>query len=185
MVQFSKKKKKKRQVILSGKKKSPWLTKKKREEHLFDSTKNISQLLFWEKKNNLYRGGSCGLQIPHQMHQNVPGISVFIPLSCTVRIGTIGYNIGTSKSCPNTDLYHYSGFEETWPSVFINRKLEVGSWKLDLVNFVHWFRKRLVNLGTKKAPGTKLAKSNFQLPTSNFLFLKTEGHVFSNPLYKI
>jgi hypothetical protein len=40
-----------------------------------------------------------------------------------------------------------------------------------------------VDLGTEKAPGTKLAKSNFQLPTSNFLFLKTEGHVFSNPLY--
>ena len=47
-----------------------------------------------------------------------------------------------------------------------------GSWKLDLVNFVHWFRKRLVDLGTEKAPGTKLAKSNFQLPTSNFLFLE-------------
>jgi hypothetical protein len=42
-----------------------------------------------------------------------------------------------------------------------------------------------VDLGTEKAPGTKLAKSNFQLPTSNFLFLKTEGHVFSNPLYKL
>ena len=40
-----------------------------------------------------------------------------------------------------------------------------------------------MDLGTEKAPGTKLAKSNFQLPTSNFLFLKTEGHVFSNPLY--
>ena len=66
---------------------------------------------------------------------------------------------------------------------FRNRKLEVGSWKLYLVNFVYWFRKRLVDLGTEKAPGTKLAKSNFQLPTSNFLFLKTEGHVFSNPLY--
>ena len=50
-----------------------------------------------------------------------------------------------------------------------------GSWKLYLVNFVHWFRKRLVDLGTEKAPGTELAKSNFQLPTSNFLFLKTEG----------
>jgi hypothetical protein len=46
-------------------------------------------------------------------------------------------------------------------------------------------KKRLVDLGTEKAPGTKLAKSNFQLPTSNFLFLKTEGHVFSNPLYPI
>ena len=34
----------------------------------------------------------------------------------------------------------------------------------DLVNFVHWIRKRLVDLGTEKAPGTKLAKSNFQLP---------------------
>ena len=63
------------------------------------------------------------------------------------------------------------------------QKQEVGSWKLDLVNFVHWFRKRFVDLGTEKAPGTKLAKSNFQLPTSNFLFLKTEDHVFSNPLY--
>jgi hypothetical protein len=30
-----------------------------------------------------------------------------------------------------------------------------------------------------------LTKSNFQLPTFNFLFLKTEGHVFSNPLYKL
>ena len=62
---------------------------------------------------------------------------------------------------------------------------ETGSWKLEvgLVNFFHWLRKRLVDLGTEKAPGSKLAKSNFQLPTSNFLFLKTEGHVFSNPLY--
>ena len=25
-------------------------------------------------------------------------------MSCTVRIGTIGYKIGTSKSCPNTDV---------------------------------------------------------------------------------
>ena len=29
-----------------------------------------------------------------------------------------------------------------------------------------------------------LIKTNFQFPTSNFLFLKTEGHVFSNPLYQ-
>ena len=63
------------------------------------------------------------------------------------------------------------------------QKQEVGSWKLEvgLVIFVHWFRKRLVDLGTEKAPGTKLAKYNFQLPTSNFLFLKTQCHVFSNP----
>ena len=40
-----------------------------------------------------------------------------------------------------------------------------------------------MDLGTEKAPGTKLAKSNFQFSSSNFLFLKTEGHVFSNPLY--
>ena len=44
-------------MILEGKKKIPDShKKKKKEEHLFDSTKKISQLLFWEKKINLYQG---------------------------------------------------------------------------------------------------------------------------------
>ena len=65
------------------------------------------------------------------------------------------------------------------------QKQEVGSWKLEVgfSQLSSLVQKRLVDLGTEKAPGTKLGKSNFQLPTSNFLFLKTEGHVFSNPLY--
>jgi hypothetical protein len=46
--------------------------------------------------------------------------------------------------------------------------MKLGSWKLEvgLVNCVHCFTKILVYLGTEKAPGTKLTKSNFLLPTS-------------------
>ena len=59
------------------------------------------------------------------------------------------------------------------------QKQEVGSWKLEFgfSQLRSLEGKRLVDLGTEKAPGTKLAKSNFQVPTSYFLFLKTEGHV--------
>ena len=45
-------------------------------------------------------------------------------------------------------VFHVQRIREDMTLVFRNRKLEVGSWKLDLVNFVHWFRKRLVDLGT-------------------------------------
>ena len=66
----------------------------------------------------------------------------------------------------------YSGFEKTWPSVFRNRKLEVGSCKLDfnlvVANFVPGAFSVPRSTSLFLNQWTKLTKSNFQLPTSNF-----------------
>ena len=65
------------------------------------------------------------------------------------------------------------------------QKQDVGSWKLEVgfSQLCSLAQKKTVDLVTEKAPGTELAKFNFQLLTSNFLFLQTEGHApFSNPL---
>ena len=93
------------------------------------------------------------------------------------------YAIGHYQEVQNASLYPLYILQRIREDMTLRfQKQEVGSWKLE-VGFSQLRsleRKRLVDLGT--ATGTKLAKSNFQLPTSNFLFLKTEGHVFSNPL---
>jgi hypothetical protein len=86
--------------------------------------KNLKGLLQWCAGMGAY-GGAGG-----QMLQCCVGVVdvVGVGVKCCCEFFENG-----NKNNPK-----YSGFEKTRPSFSEIRKLEVGIWKLDLANFVHW-----------------------------------------------